>query len=90
MCVCAVLKYVSTHALCVHVCARALLIQSRERVRARALLVEIDGKLVDNFSHESDVTSLKDSFYFTIVFYVNSEEKSSFKSLPNSRHLLDS
>jgi len=33
-------------------------------VRARALLVEIEGNLVDSFSHESDVTSLKDSFLF--------------------------
>ena len=48
-------------------------------------LARPNGKLVDNFSPESDVTSLQDPFtshpyktpYFTIVFPVKSEEASS-------------
>jgi len=58
---------------------------------SRALALPVSrgrhGKLVDNFSHESDVTSLQDPFtsrpqktpsYFIVVFHVKCEEASSF------------
>jgi len=56
-------------------------------------------KLVDNFSPESDVTSLQDlftsrplklPFHFIIVSHINDEEASSSNSMQNSRYLLDS
>ena len=57
------------------------------------------GMLVDNFRHESDITSLQDPFrhvptrplaILSIVFPIKSEEEFSFKSMSNIRHLLDS
>ena len=46
-------------------------------------------KLADNFSHKSDVTSLKTPLYFMIVFHINMKRRS-LTIYADIRHLLDS
>ena len=52
-------------------------------VRDGAWTPQWHGKLVDNFIHESDVTSLKDSFLFYCCVPHKLCRDSSFKSMPN-------